>query len=213
MVPDFYTYLWLREDGTPYYVGKGCGNRAWRKGCPSEDRVLVQNFPSETDAFYAEQFLVAYYGRKDLDTGCLINHSDGGEGAAGAIRTEAFRKRVGEFWKGRTFSEEQRAQFRITSTGQIMSASSRHKMSLAKTGKKLGPRPLEVTAKIVAKLKGQRRSTEQVQRIREGCMNSPAWVAMNVRTRYTKGHECSEETKMKMSIAAIGNTNACRKSL
>ena len=81
----FYTYLWLREDGTPYYVGKGSGHRAfvsWGHRHPRpKDRssILIQEFPSERDAFSAEIFLISYYGRKDLGTGCLRNLSDGGE--------------------------------------------------------------------------------------------------------------------------------------
>jgi hypothetical protein len=77
----FYTYLWLREDGTPYYVGKGKDRRAIRKGSPKDlDCILIQEFPSEQDAFAAEVFLIDYYGRKDLGTGCLRNRTSGGEG-------------------------------------------------------------------------------------------------------------------------------------
>ena len=84
---NFYTYLWLREDGTPYYVGKGKGNRGLtgrkhRQKCPPKDRILIQEFPSEEAAFEAEKFLIACYGRLDNKTGCLSNLTDGGEGVS-----------------------------------------------------------------------------------------------------------------------------------
>jgi len=92
----FYTYLWLRENGTPYYVGKGTGNRAfWRHGRkgtkPPDDysRVLIQEFISEQDALFAEKFLISYYGRVDLGTGCLRNLTDGGDGSSGYRHTKA----------------------------------------------------------------------------------------------------------------------------
>jgi hypothetical protein len=87
----FYTYIWLREDGTPYYVGKGSGDRAYKSSRHSvnkpedKSRILVQEFPDEESAFAAEKFLIAYYGRKDLGTGCLRNRSEGGEGSAGVV--------------------------------------------------------------------------------------------------------------------------------
>jgi hypothetical protein len=90
----FYTYLWLREDGTPYYVGKGKGDRGFiSKGhsvrCPKDSaRLIVQEHPSETDAFAAEEFLIAYYGRKDVGTGCLLNRTDG---RGGDRRTHTLR--------------------------------------------------------------------------------------------------------------------------
>jgi hypothetical protein len=82
----FYTYLWLRGDGTPYYVGKGSGKRAFTSGAhgvhrPKDTgRIILQEHSSEEDAFCAEIFLIAYYGRKDTGVGCLRNRTDGGEG-------------------------------------------------------------------------------------------------------------------------------------
>lgn len=87
----YYTYLWLREKdgtfpaGTPYYAGKGSGNRAFvqksHRFPPPENQncILVQEFPDENSAFAAELFLIFFYGREDTGTGCLLNLTAGGE--------------------------------------------------------------------------------------------------------------------------------------
>jgi hypothetical protein len=87
----YYTYLWLREEsstfpaGTPYYVGKGSGKRAFIKDkhhhFPPQNSqcILIQEWPSEGDAYEAEKFLISFYGRIDNGTGCLRNLTDGGE--------------------------------------------------------------------------------------------------------------------------------------
>jgi len=81
----YYTYLWLREDGTPYYVGKGTGYRAYTNSGHTvrhpldHARILIQDHPSEKDAFAAEIFLIAYYGRIDTGAGILRNRTDGGD--------------------------------------------------------------------------------------------------------------------------------------
>ena len=79
----FYVYIWMRDDGTPYYVGKGKDNRAWishkRHRPPDRNFIIVQEFESEEDAFFAEKFLIAYWGRKNLG-GILINLYEGGQG-------------------------------------------------------------------------------------------------------------------------------------
>jgi len=81
----YYTYLWLREDGTPYYVGKGCNDRAYtehdrQKPPDDSNRIILEYHPTEDEAYIAEMMLIAAYGRKDLGTGCLRNMSDGGKG-------------------------------------------------------------------------------------------------------------------------------------
>lgn len=81
----FYTYLYLREDGSPYYVGKGTGNRAFishrRHRSPQDrTRIKIQRWEDESIAFAFERYLIDFWGRKDLGTGCLHNMTDGGEG-------------------------------------------------------------------------------------------------------------------------------------
>jgi hypothetical protein len=85
----YYTYLWLREDGTPYYAGKGKNRRATNPHSigktPPKERIVIYPAESEQDAFDTEIALIWYYGRKDKGTGCLRNFTDGGEGSSGNI--------------------------------------------------------------------------------------------------------------------------------
>jgi hypothetical protein len=99
----YYVYLYLRPDGTPYYVGKGKNYRAFkianRRMKPPSDKSRIifhaENL-TEDQAFTLEKELIAKYGRKDTGTGILRNLTDGGEGMSGFIysdETKANRSR------------------------------------------------------------------------------------------------------------------------
>ena len=105
----YYTYMWLREDGTPYYVGKGKGKRAYVSFGhsvlrPKDDaRIIIQYWASEEEAFSMEKWWIALFGRKDNGTGILRNHTDGGENPPnhkGKKRTKEHRQKIAEALKG-----------------------------------------------------------------------------------------------------------------
>ena len=89
--PGYYVYLFVRRDGTPYYVGKGQGNRAWNKRkktsakLPSDrSRIIIIHWDiSEIEAFMLERYYIRWFGRKDIGTGILRNLTDGGDGCSG----------------------------------------------------------------------------------------------------------------------------------
>jgi hypothetical protein len=79
-------YQWLREEGTPYYIGIGNPRRPYkgRRSCgrpPSRDRIVIlhENLEWE-EACRIEKELIAFHGRVDLGTGILRNMTDGGDG-------------------------------------------------------------------------------------------------------------------------------------
>ena len=144
----FYTYAYLREDRTPYYIGKGKKFRAysrWRKGLkPPKDKsriiFLKQNL-TEEEAFKHEIYMIAVFGRKDLGTGILHNRTNGGEGASGTVKSEKTRKKLSEANKGKnnpnygkSFSEEHRRKMSEAHKGKVLSEEHRRKNSEAKKG-------------------------------------------------------------------------------
>lgn len=143
----FYTYAYLREDRTPYYVGKGKGRRLYKKGKGEvgkpidKSRIifLKQNL-TEQEALNHEMYMIAVLGRIDLGTGILRNKTDGGDGISGykhsdeALRSLRERMIGNQLSKGHIHSIETREKISKANKGRVYTEERNEKISLSKIG-------------------------------------------------------------------------------
>ena len=104
----YYVYYYIRNKdslngtfGTPYYVGKGSGNRAWKSHTKTVKTPKDKSFIhivckglTEEQAFMIEKLHIKLWGRIDIKTGVLLNKTAGGEGASGTIRSPETREKI-----------------------------------------------------------------------------------------------------------------------
>lgn len=166
----FYVYMYLREDGTPYYIGKGTAKRAWnnnsRKWKRPEDtsriKIHTDNL-TEAEALSLEIELIAEYGRKDNGTGILRNLTDGGEGTSGRVQTDETKKKISQSHTGKTLSKDHK-----------------RKLSESKIGKLIGPQSEDHRRKIAKAKMGKVRSDETKKKMSESYKGKRACVVDGV---------------------------------
>ena len=184
----FYVYAYLRtEDLTPYYIGKGHGNRAWQK-CHSvvvpkdlSRIVMLEQNLTELGALALERRMIRWYGRQDLGTGILRNQTDGSEGSTGITPWNRGKK-----------------------TGSYLTKAGRKQVSDANTGV-----PKNHGAEVSVGLKGKPKSEEHKRKLSEAGKGNVPWNKgkTGVQESARKGVKVSDEVRAKMSKAHMGKKN------
>jgi hypothetical protein len=104
----FYVYAYIRSKdsstakaGTPYYIGKGCGKRAFKDHNRTthtpenkSDIIIIKENISEEEAFSLERILISKFGRVDQGNGILRNFTNGGEGSTGYLHNEQSKIKI-----------------------------------------------------------------------------------------------------------------------
>lgn len=126
----FVLYRHIRLDkNEPFYIGIGSRKRAHGRSRRSrhwtsivnkseyEVEILFDNLTWE-QACEKEKEFIALYGRKDIGTGILVNHTDGGEGSPGVVQSAEANEKRRTWSKNRVFGEETKRKLSLKQIGE-----------------------------------------------------------------------------------------------
>jgi hypothetical protein len=195
-------YRHIRLDkNEPFYIGIGKTekrayekikrNKFWHNVIAKTNykvEILFDDLSWE-NAEEKEKEFIKLYGKRDNNTGCLVNITDGGGGTLGARHNEESRRKIGEESrnrKRRPRSAETKEKLRLANLGKVgnrlgskVSEETKLKLRLANLGK-VGPnkgKPMteEAKQKMIAsklgkpsKLIGSKRTEETKKKVSEG---------------------------------------------
>lgn len=178
---DYYTYAYLREDSTPYYIGKGKDKRLYYKygkNCkPPKDKSriikLKQNL-TEEEAFRHEIYMIAVFGKKCDGTGILMNIADGGNappkmyGDNSPTKRPEVKAKIGatnkKSLKGRKISEDARKKLSNTWKEKL----------------KNNPRPLSYYEKNLKKMAERNRTDKEKHKKHSEFMKNQSYASKPV---------------------------------
>ena len=127
MENNYYTYAYLTFNRRPYYIGMGCGDRAFKPHphmdvCMPERELIIilKDNLTQEEAWEHEKYMIAVLPD-------LVNKTKGGAGWGGGSPATPERKRkIGAANRGRVLTDEHKA-----------------KLSAAKRGKKATPEAIK----------------------------------------------------------------------
>lgn len=193
----FYVYEhWRLDTERCFYVGKGCGGRAWNFSTRSEHHkrvkakagsvrvVVVADGLDESQALALEIARISHWRAEGHP---LVNKTDGGEGTRGLRLSEGAKARISEAHRGKILTPEHRARLSEGQYRRYSDPAERARAGERSRGRKASP---ETIAKRVQKLRGRK-------------MPEAARKALGDRMR---GRVVSETTRAKLRQALRGRS-------
>lgn len=221
----FYIYALFRENGVPFYIGKGRKHRMFRHetdalraiNTRSHRHAIIRDMLArgieipkiklhdgltEAVAFDYERTLIAAIGRADRETGPLANNTDGGEGPSGRRMSPEQLEKHRAARIGRKMSPEAIEKIRKARTGKKLTREAIEKMRAANAGKKLSPEHIEKAR--LARL-GWRPSPEHAKKLLAAATGRSFSPETREKRRAAMiGRQPSLETREKMRAAQLG---------